>query len=375
MASGYQIIVEVCITISGGTEFQNFIEVTSNKKVVAFGATVFMQVIADNYSELQLGERISYIIDNNPDKAGSCYYVGGRKKIIYPVDHLLEDDLSDVVILIGSDGYALEMYEQLQKEQSLSEVSCFLLPMMIMNRVDDTCANIAIQDKEKIPKIIHCFWFSGDEKDELSKKCIESWRRFCPDYEIKEWNTTNYDVTKNSYMYEAYKARKWAYVTDYARLDMVHEYGGFYFDFDLELVRSVDSLLGAKFVTGFGPIRDVELAAFGAEKGCELIARLIEEYENRVFEVGRALTLKDVQPVFMDSFMKKNGFEINGRFQNIDGNILLPRDSFSTRNWFTGEIEALDTSFGVHHCAGGWVSKDAVNKKQMAMKKLKNMLG
>ena len=375
MASRYSIMVEVCITISGGTEFQNFIEVTSNKKVVAFGATVFMQVIADNYSELQLGERISYIIDNNPDKAGSCYYVGGREKIIYPVDHLLEDDLSDVVILIGSDGYALEMHEQLEKESTLSEVPCFLLPMMIMNRVDDTCANIAIQDKEKIPKIIHCFWFSGDEKDELSKKCIESWRRFCPDYEIKEWNTTNYDVTKNSYMYEAYKARKWAYVTDYARLDMVHEYGGFYFDFDLELVRSVDSLLGAKFVTGFGPIRDVELAAFGAEKGCELIARLIEEYENRVFEVGRALTLKDVQPVFMDSFMKKNGFEINGRFQNIDGNILLPRDSFSTRNWFTGEIEALDTSFGVHHCAGGWVSKDAVNKKQMAMKKLKNMLG
>lgn len=373
MASGYQIIVEVCITISGGTEFQNFIEVTSNKKVVAFGATVFMQVIADNYSELQLGERISYIIDNNPDKAGSCYYVGGREKIIYPVDHLLEDDLSDVVILIGSDGYALEMYEQLQKEQSLSEVPCFLLPMMIMNRVDDTCANIAIQDKEKIPKIIHCFWFSGDEKDELSKKCIESWRRFCPDYEIKEWNTTNYDVTKNSYMYEAYKARKWAYVTDYARLDMVYEYGGFYFDLDLELVKNIDVLLGAKFVTGFGPIRDVELAAFGAEKGSELVGDLLSEYELRSFDASKKLTLKDVQPIFMDHFMKNKGFEINGMFQNNDGNVLLPRDSFSPRNWFTGEIDVLPTSFGVHHCAGGWGNKADVAHKQENMSNIQRI--
>lgn len=354
--------------------FVKFNSLASTKRVVAFGATVFVQVIADNYPELELGRRIDYFIDNSSDKEGTTFCVDGYNKLIHKVDYLLSDDLQDIVILIASDGYALEMYEQLEREPTLAEVSCFFLPMLIMNRVDDTCASVNISCVERIPKIIHCFWFSGDEKDELSKSCMESWRRFCPDFEIKEWNTTNYDVGKNPYMYEAYKARKWAYVTDFARLDMVHEYGGFYFDLDLELVKGIDSLIGARFVTGFGPIRDVELAAFGAEKGNDLVKRLMQEYEDRKFQTDKSLTLKDVQPIFMDSFMRKHGFVINGKYQDIGGNVILPRDSFSPRNWFTGEIEIKDTSFGVHHCAGGWVSKEAANKRLEALRTVKEII-
>lgn len=72
----------------------------------------------------------------------------------------------------------------------------------------------------------------------------------------------------------------------------------------------------------------------------------------------------------MNSFMKNQGFLINGRLQNLDGNIILPRDSFSPKNWFTGEPEVQETSFGIHHCAGGWSSREAVQRKYEAMKKL-----
>ncbi|WP_051151056.1 glycosyltransferase family 32 protein [Butyrivibrio sp. VCB2006] len=346
---------------------RDFSAALGNRKIVAFGASILMQVISDNYKELGLEEKVSYIIDNDPNKNGTKYQLGQSMKDIHSPDYLLNDNLENIAILLASDAYAYEMYRQLEDKKELENVPCFCLSTMLMSNVDDTCEHMDIPSTQNIPKIIHCFWFSGDEKDDLSKRCMESWRKYCPDYEIKEWNTTNYDVTKNPYMYEAFKARKWAYVTDYARLDMVHEYGGFYFDLDLELVKSIDPLLGASFVAGFGPIRDVELAAFGAEKGFAVVAKFLKGYEDRVFDPGQKLTLKDVQPLYIGKIMERMGFEINGKYQNREGVVLLPRDSFSPRNWFTGEVSVEQTSYGIHHCAGGWASREENKKKQQNM--------
>ena len=81
-----------------------------------------------------------------------------------------------------------------------------------------------------IPKVIHYCWFGGKEKPPLVKKCIESWHQYCPDYEIKEWNETNFDVDCIPYVAAAYADKKWAFVSDYARLYLVYEYGGVYLD-------------------------------------------------------------------------------------------------------------------------------------------------
>ena len=85
-----------------------------------------------------------------------------------------------------------------------------------------------------IPKKIHYFWIGGNPKPESVLYCIESWKKYCPDFEIIEWNETNYDFTKNEYMRQAYEAKKWAFVTDYARLDIIYKYGGIYLDTDVE---------------------------------------------------------------------------------------------------------------------------------------------
>ena len=89
-----------------------------------------------------------------------------------------------------------------------------------------------------IPKIIHYCWVGGKPKPQSVLYCIESWKRCCPDYEIREWNESNYDFTKNEYMRQAYEAKKWGFVPDYARLDIVYEYGGIYLDTDVEMLRS-----------------------------------------------------------------------------------------------------------------------------------------
>ena len=102
-----------------------------------------------------------------------------------------------------------------------------------------------------IPKIIHYCWVGGSPKPQSVLYCIESWKRNCPDYEIREWNETNYDFTKNKYMQQAYEAQKWGFVPDYARLDIIYEYGGIYLDTDVEMVRNFDELLSRSSFFGF----------------------------------------------------------------------------------------------------------------------------
>ena len=94
-----------------------------------------------------------------------------------------------------------------------------------------------------IPKIIHYCWFGGNPLPEDAKKYIESWRKYCPGYEIKEWNESNFDINCCDYVREAYEAKKWAFVSDYARFYILYQYGGLYFDTDVEMIRPLFSIL------------------------------------------------------------------------------------------------------------------------------------
>lgn len=94
-----------------------------------------------------------------------------------------------------------------------------------------------------IPKVIHYCWFGGKEKPELVKKCIDSWKKYCPDWEIYEWNETNFDISLVVYMKEAYEMKKWAFVSDVARLMIIYLNGGVYLDTDVELTGSIETWL------------------------------------------------------------------------------------------------------------------------------------
>ncbi len=341
----------------------DFIRYIQGKKLVAFGASVFLKVIAMNYEELDLARNIAYIVDNDFAKDGHIYDLCGKQIEIHSLDFLLKDCSDDIVLLIASERFAYEIYEQLSNIPELEEVKCLCLSTIIANHIEEEVQPYWQKTGEKIQKIIHCFWFSGSPKDDMAKKCIESWRKYCPDFEIKEWTSENYDVSKNSYMYDAYKAKKWAYATDYARLDVIYEYGGFYFDLDLEIIRDIRELCSADFIAGFGPLRDIELAAFGAMKHSPLVGEMLDKYTNRTFNPLH-LPLTEVQPIFMDNFMKQHGFLINGQFQNKDNQILFDRYAFSPRNWFTGEHLDTSKSYGIHHCAGSWIEKGEKNENR-----------
>ena len=117
-----------------------------------------------------------------------------------------------------------------------------------------------------IPKILHYCWFGGAPKPKNIQNCIRSWKKYCPDYEIIEWNEQNFDVSQSLYPRQAYDARRWAFVADYARLKILYEQGGIYMDTDVELLRPLDDLLAYPAFFGFQHNNEVATGlGFGAE--------------------------------------------------------------------------------------------------------------
>ena len=344
--------------INLGSSFELFQQVSRGKKMVAFAASFFLQLMAENYSELHLDACIEYIVDNDKNKHGTKFRICNSYKEVYSIEHLLADDLENVAILIGSDKNVYDIFQQLENIDILKNVPFFALPFMISKARDDDAFKFRDSglNHDQIPKKIHCFWLGGGELNDMAKLCLNSFEKYCPDYEICLWTHKNYDVSKNEYMFEAYKSKKWACATDYARLDKLYNEGGIYFDLDVELMSNIDVVLNNDFFTGFGPIRDIELAAFGCKKGNVLVGEMLDAYQDRKFVMDRGLTLMDVQPVFMDHFLKDKGFTINGKYQQINNCTLYPREVFSPRNWFTGEEKIEKNTLGIHHCAGSWAA-------------------
>lgn len=136
-----------------------------------------------------------------------------------------------------------------------------------------------------IPKKIHYCWFGGNPKPNLAKKCIRSWKKYCPDYEIIEWNEDNYDLNAAPlYVRQAYSAKKWAFVTDYVRLQVIFEYGGIYMDTDVELQKPLDSLLEHRAYFGFENGTTINTGhGFGAEKGTPILQELMDDYREIPF--------------------------------------------------------------------------------------------
>lgn len=218
---------------------------------------------------------------------------------------------------------------------------------------------------QQIPKIIHYCWFGGKPLPELAQKCIASWKKFCPDYEIKEWNESNYDVTKNNYMKKAFENKQWAFVSDYARLDIIYENGGTYFDIDVEVVRSLDSLLNLK---GFMGIENEKTFAgekfcntglgFGAIPKLPIIKEFRDNYEHINFIKEDGSFNQTVCSVFQTEILLKKGLKFDNSIQEIEGLTIFPAEYFAPKEFFSGKINLTENTYSIHHFDASWVEVD-----------------
>lgn len=227
----------------------------------------------------------------------------------------------------------------------------------------------------KIPKIIHYCWFGGSELPQKARACIDSWKRYMPTYEIIEWNESNYDIGKCKYIKEAYEAKKWAFVSDYVRLDVIYQYGGIYLDTDVEIVRSFESLLENEAFIGFD---DDNLLNTGMGFGAAPKNKIIEA-NKRVYE---ELTFKNEDgdynmitcPYITSEVVKKFGGNLDNTFQKLDGITLYPRDYFCPLNYYTGKLNITNNTYSIHQYSMSWMSESDVKWHKFNMK-LNSILG
>ncbi len=241
-----------------------------------------------------------------------------------------------------------------------------------------------------IPKIIHYCWFGGNPLPKSAKKCIASWKKYCPDYEIREWNESNYDVRKIPYISQAYDAKKYAFVSDYARFDILYKHGGLYFDTDVEVIRSFDDILecgafmgceidGSVSVetdqvdtdvtcdVGVNPGLGIAAApglGIAAAPGLRLYKEILDFYGSIDFlrPDGTRNTVTVVQHT--TNVLLKHGLKDIKGIQQVEEITIYPKEYFNPFDNSTGKLTITDNTHSIHWYSKTWMSKrDIIRSK------------
>ena len=215
-----------------------------------------------------------------------------------------------------------------------------------------------------IPKKIHYCWFGGKPLPPLAEKCIASWKKYCPDYEIIRWDESNYDFSKHPFMKQAYQEKKWAFVTDYARLDIIYNNGGLYFDTDVELLRSPDTLLSNSLFVGFENEQFVNTGqVFGGEAGHIILKKLRDDYDNILFSSSNLIPCPQIQTRTLKSLGLQDD---TGEIQFLPADTAIyPTEYFCPKHGWFNRYKLTSNTYSIHHCAASWLSRTGKLKSKL----------
>lgn len=231
--------------------------------------------------------------------------------------------------------------------------------------------------KVMIPKVIHYCWFGHNPLPPLAEKCIASWRKFLPDYEIKRWDESNFDVNIIPYTAEAYVAGKYAFVSDYARFWILYKYGGLYFDTDVEVIRPLDDIIKRGPFMGLetDPKPRIDLGAensevnpglgLGVVPGLGLMKKLLDCYEGRHFVLEKNMRKQITVVDITTELLIKEGLKPVEGIQEVDGCYIYPSEYFCPINVTTDHLNITPNTRTIHHYAATWVDNKGSLKNKI----------
>lgn len=216
-----------------------------------------------------------------------------------------------------------------------------------------------------VPKKIHYCWFGENPLPKDVQKYIDTWKRFCPDYEIKEWNEQNFDIHRNQYVGEAYQQKKWAFVSDVARIYALYTEGGIYMDTDVEVVKNLDPLLNKRVFLGFEGSQWIATNLVGFEAGHEILQKFLEAYDHRSFikddgTLDQTTNVEELTKLLVDYYH----LILNGEEQVLaDGIVVYPTDYFSPYDYIQGKLNKTSNTYTIHWFSQSWIGQSSVRKK------------
>ena len=340
----------------------------ANKRIVFFGCGSWLAAV--HHTELmELQNNFAYGIDNNYKIKE--FTVGNICLPVFPPEKLKEE--KDCVVILTSPIYAYEMYGQLSEMHLSDDIWCYAFAFMQMitpNNINKVLLEKVLDNNGiiQIPKIIHSFWFSGEKKPASYQRCVDTWHEKLPDYTIIEWNMDNYDYHKHPFLERAIELGAWAFASDYARLDVLYEYGGIYLDMDVEVFKAFDDLLCNEAILSFSNHVLVDLAVVGSKKKNMLIQTIRDLYDTVELPVTKKAFSKFFQPIFIREALVKAGVRMDGSLQIIDKATIFPNSFFMGLDYVLfNEFKKNENTYCVHYDNFGW-SFDAENKQEKKKK-------
>ena len=226
-----------------------------------------------------------------------------------------------------------------------------------------------------IPKIIHYCWFGRNELNSSIKQYMESWYRYCPDYQIIQWNENNYNINNCcKFVQDAYKVEKWAFVSDYVRLDIIYKNGGIYLDTDVELITSLNELL-IKYKNGYMGWQDDSTVnsglGFAFPKNSIILQEMMEFYHFLRFDIRNLDNL--VCTKINTQIFVNHGLQLNGKLQIIDNVAVLPQEYLCPFNINTGKMNFTKRTVSIHHFNAQWMTKFERKKMKLILTIKKHM--
>ncbi len=215
-----------------------------------------------------------------------------------------------------------------------------------------------------IPKIIHYCWFGKNPLPSLAEKCIESWQKFCPDYQIVRWDEDNFDINQNDYVREAYEAKKYAFVTDYVRLYALHATGGIYMDTDVELLRPIDEFLSCEAFAGFELRNKIGTAIIGAMPSHPTVEKMMAIYNSKHFRLDEGGLDITTNVEILTDMLIPLGLKGNGKAQTVAGINLYPSRVFYPTIKRINNAKYMQDAYAAHYCCGSWKSARALKREK-----------
>ncbi len=356
-------------------------ELSDDKPIIFCGTGKLYERFQKAYYAKLNSKNIFCAVDNDKLKQGT--EIGwGKKKI--PIrsagEAALEIGKNALYIITAAAGY--DIYMQLNSIDALKDVECCYCKFIIAKteEIIETERAYPLEfkrtEEQIIPKTIHYCWFGGSPLPKQYQGYMKTWKEFCPDYEIIRWDESNYDYSWSPYMREAYECKKWAFVSDLARLDIVYRYGGIYLDTDVEIIRSLDELLyqesyfgiesGGWVATGLG---------FGARPHHPAIKELINMYEGRHFMDRNGVMDLTSCPVLQRPCFEKMGFLFDGNLFITENTTIYPEWVLCPQSLYSWKIHITESTFSIHHydCSWNVKTKELFTKDKELRKEIKSI--
>jgi hypothetical protein len=301
----------------------------ADKKIAIFGAGRSLQFMCEKYlSSIEVLAHCCCFIDNDPIKQGKTLYMKGFAIPCVSFEEYAEKIHTDnsVVLISLWREVADKVISQIDSYDN-GAIGWDFLRATLADPVPYNLNTEPAGEKPLIPKTIHYCWFGGNPIPDHWQKCIDSWSKFCPDYEIVRWDESNYDVKKHPFLKRSYDAGLYAFSADFARTDIIYQNGGFYVDIDVELIKSLDLLRHNELYYGFEFTLGLNNGlGFGGIKGHPLLAENLTYYDCfNVIESSDSVNPM-CQIFLITDQMQKLGFRMDNTYQSKNGVTLYPSD-------------------------------------------------